>query len=55
MSLFYIFYQEGIFLGEKLILDGKKVSNHVRESLKPRIAALKEKGIQPCLATILLE
>ncbi len=41
-------------MGEKLILDGKKVSNHVRESLKPRIAALKEKGIQPCLATILV-
>jgi methylenetetrahydrofolate dehydrogenase (NADP+)/methenyltetrahydrofolate cyclohydrolase len=41
-------------LGDKLILDGKKVSNDVREALKPRIAALKEKGIQPCLATILV-
>ncbi len=41
-------------MGDKLILDGKKVSNDVREALKPRIAALKEKGIQPCLATILV-
>lgn len=41
-------------MGDKLILDGKKVSDDVKEGLKPRIAALKEKGIQPCLATILV-
>lgn len=41
-------------MGDKLILDGKKVSDDVKESLKPRIAALKEKGIHPCLATILV-
>lgn len=39
---------------EKIILDGKVVSQKVRESLKERIAALKEKGVNPCLATILV-
>lgn len=39
---------------EKIILDGNLVSNEVKESLKPRISALKEKGITPCLATILV-
>lgn len=39
---------------EKLILDGQKVANDVKERLKLRIAALKEKGIIPSLATILV-
>lgn len=39
---------------EKLILDGKKVANEVKEKLKERVVKLKEKGIQPCLATILV-
>lgn len=36
------------------ILDGKKLSNELREGLRPRINHLKEKGITPSLATILV-
>lgn len=41
-------------MSEKLILDGNVVANAVKEELKGRISALKEKGITPCLATILV-
>ncbi|MDF1509909.1 tetrahydrofolate dehydrogenase/cyclohydrolase catalytic domain-containing protein [Robertmurraya sp. DFI.2.37] len=41
-------------MDEKLILDGQKVANDVKEGLKPRIAVLKEEGIIPSLATILV-
>ncbi|MGP7815905.1 bifunctional 5,10-methylenetetrahydrofolate dehydrogenase/5,10-methenyltetrahydrofolate cyclohydrolase [Niallia sp. 01092] len=41
-------------MSEKLILDGNVVANAVKEDLKDRIAALKTKGITPCLATILV-
>lgn len=44
----------GTNMKEKLILDGKKVANEVKEKLKERVVKLKEKGIQPCLATILV-
>ena len=36
------------------IIDGKEVAKVVRKSLKPRIAALAEKGIVPGLATVLV-
>lgn len=39
---------------EKLILDGNVVANAVKDELKDRIADLKNKGITPCLATILV-
>ncbi|WP_077213619.1 bifunctional 5,10-methylenetetrahydrofolate dehydrogenase/5,10-methenyltetrahydrofolate cyclohydrolase [Bacillus dakarensis] len=39
---------------EKLILDGNVVANEVKDALKSRIQALKEKNITPCLATILV-
>lgn len=41
-------------MSEKLILDGNVVANAVKDELKGRISALKEKGITPCLATILV-
>lgn len=41
-------------MDNKLILDGITVSNAIKEGLKPRIGALKEKGITPSLATILV-
>lgn len=41
-------------MSEKLILDGNVVANAVKEDLKARIIALKERGIVPCLATILV-
>lgn len=41
-------------MAEKLILDGKVVANEVKDGLKIRIASLKEQGITPCLATILV-
>ena len=44
----------GIYMQEKLILDGNAVANAVKDELKERIAVLKEKGITPCLATILV-
>ncbi len=39
---------------EPLLLDGKRVATEVKESLVSRVDALKEKGITPCLATILV-
>jgi len=36
------------------IIDGNKIASEFEESLKPRVTALKEKGIQPCLAVILV-
>ncbi|WP_421382276.1 bifunctional 5,10-methylenetetrahydrofolate dehydrogenase/5,10-methenyltetrahydrofolate cyclohydrolase [Bacillus salacetis] len=39
---------------EKLILDGNRVAAAVKEDLKPRVENLKENGITPCLATILV-
>lgn len=37
-----------------LLLDGKAVAQQVREQLKPRVAALRERGIVPCLAVMLV-
>jgi methylenetetrahydrofolate dehydrogenase (NADP+) / methenyltetrahydrofolate cyclohydrolase len=39
---------------EPIIMDGRLVANEVKESLKPRIERLKEQGITPSLATILV-
>jgi methylenetetrahydrofolate dehydrogenase (NADP+) / methenyltetrahydrofolate cyclohydrolase len=39
---------------EKLILDGNCVAASIKENLKPRVDKLKENGITPCLATILV-
>lgn len=36
------------------IIDGKKVSADIRESLKQEIAGLKERGVDPCLAVVLV-
>ena len=36
------------------LIDGKKVSADIRESLKKDIAAVKAKGIDPCLAVVLV-
>jgi methylenetetrahydrofolate dehydrogenase (NADP+)/methenyltetrahydrofolate cyclohydrolase len=35
------------------IIDGKKIGQKIREEAKTRAAALKEKGVTPCLAVIL--
>lgn len=39
---------------KKIILDGNVVAQAIRDDLKIRIEALKNKGITPCLATILV-
>ena len=39
---------------EKIILDGNVVAQEIREGLKTRIEALKNNGILPSLATILV-
>ncbi|NQX68211.1 bifunctional 5,10-methylene-tetrahydrofolate dehydrogenase/5,10-methylene-tetrahydrofolate cyclohydrolase [Paenibacillus alba] len=39
---------------ETLILDGNRVANQIKEDLAVRIEQLTAKGIQPCLATILV-
>jgi len=44
----------GIYMENKLILDGNAVANAVKDDLKERIIALKDNGITPCLATILV-
>ncbi len=44
----------GIYMSKKLILDGNVVANAVKDDLKGRISALKEKEVTPCLATILV-
>ena len=36
------------------ILDGRKISQEIREELRGRVEKLKEKGIIPCLAGILV-
>lgn len=36
------------------ILDGRTTAHQLRESLKPRVTALQEKGISPCLAVLLV-
>jgi methylenetetrahydrofolate dehydrogenase (NADP+)/methenyltetrahydrofolate cyclohydrolase len=38
----------------KLILDGNQVANSIKESLVQRIRTLSDRGITPCLATILV-
>ena len=37
-----------------LLLDGKRVAMQIRESLKPRVAALQQRGVHPCLAVMLV-
>lgn len=39
---------------EKIILDGNVVAQEIKETLKGRIESLKNNGITPCLATILV-
>jgi methylenetetrahydrofolate dehydrogenase (NADP+) / methenyltetrahydrofolate cyclohydrolase len=39
---------------EKIILDGNVVAQEIKDNLKTRIEALKNNGIIPCLATILV-
>ncbi len=39
---------------EKLILNGNAVAEDIKEDLRVRVETLKEKGIEPCLATILV-
>lgn len=39
---------------DALLLDGRAVAQRVRESLKPRVAALRERGVVPCLAVMLV-
>jgi methylenetetrahydrofolate dehydrogenase (NADP+)/methenyltetrahydrofolate cyclohydrolase len=41
-------------MAEKLILDGARVANELKEQLRTRVNALSSKGITPCLATILV-
>ncbi|MGD6858282.1 bifunctional 5,10-methylenetetrahydrofolate dehydrogenase/5,10-methenyltetrahydrofolate cyclohydrolase [Bacillus infantis] len=41
-------------MNEKLILDGKRVAADIKEGLMPRVQNLTQKGITPCLATILV-
>ncbi|MEQ2525566.1 tetrahydrofolate dehydrogenase/cyclohydrolase catalytic domain-containing protein [Bacillaceae bacterium CLA-AA-H227] len=41
-------------MDNKIILDGQKVSTHIREELKPRIETLKANGVVPSLVTILV-
>lgn len=40
--------------GKRKILYGTEVADHVRKGLRERILALKEDGITPCLATVLV-
>ncbi|MDR6999887.1 tetrahydrofolate dehydrogenase/cyclohydrolase catalytic domain-containing protein [Neobacillus niacini] len=39
---------------EKVILDGQLVANNIKDALKEKVNELKEKGVTPCLATILV-
>ncbi|TXK83870.1 bifunctional 5,10-methylenetetrahydrofolate dehydrogenase/5,10-methenyltetrahydrofolate cyclohydrolase [Paenibacillus sp. N3.4] len=39
---------------DKIILDGTRVANEIKEKLVGRVTSLSEKGITPCLATILV-
>ena len=37
-----------------MIIDGKQIAREIREEIKVRVSALKERGIAPCLAVILV-
>jgi len=37
-----------------VVLDGKRISREIQEELRPRIAALKMRGLQPALAVVLV-
>lgn len=37
-----------------LLLDGKRVAQQIRESLKARVATLQQRGVTPCLAVMLV-
>ncbi len=37
-----------------VIIDGKQIAQDVRNEVKEKVEALKQKGIQPCLAVILV-
>ncbi|MBI0578682.1 bifunctional 5,10-methylene-tetrahydrofolate dehydrogenase/5,10-methylene-tetrahydrofolate cyclohydrolase [Neobacillus cucumis] len=39
---------------EKVILDGQLVATNIKDALKDKVNVLKEKGVTPCLATILV-
>ncbi len=39
---------------DALLLDGKRVATHIREQLKTRAATLHQRGIEPCLAVMLV-
>ena len=39
---------------EKLVLDGVVVANAIKTDVKQRVDRLKENGVVPCLATILV-
>lgn len=50
-----LYISGGIMMSSsKTILDGRVVSQHIRESLVPRIEALRKRGCVPCLSTILV-
>ena len=36
------------------IIDGKKIASEVKADVAAKVAALKEKGVTPCLAVILV-
>lgn len=37
-----------------VVIDGKMIAQEVKEDVAKKVAALKEKGIVPCLAVILV-
>ena len=37
-----------------VLIDGKAIAKEVREDVAAKVAALKEKGVSPCLAVILV-
>lgn len=51
--LFFYYNWEG-FIVKKIILDGNLVAQEIKDSLIGRIDSLRENGITPCLATILV-
>jgi methylenetetrahydrofolate dehydrogenase (NADP+)/methenyltetrahydrofolate cyclohydrolase len=52
-QVFLLHFQEGFVL-KKIILDGNLVAQEIKDNLKGRIKSLKENGVIPCLATILV-
>lgn len=50
----YLFYFFGGEKMDKLILDGVVVANSIKKDVTKRVERLKENGITPCLATILV-